>query len=287
MIDLHLHTTASDGLCTPQELVRRAWNVGIRVMAVTDHDTVGGLMEASEAACSLGMEFIAGIEVTAVHHGNDVHVLGYGLRTDSPDLHAILAEQRRKRALRAREIGAKLAKLGAAIDIEALVATEEGDVKALARPQIAAKLVAAGHVRSIAEAFERFLGEQCPAYVPHEGASPEEVVSVIVRNGGVASLAHPLKWGRDGRIPSLIEAGMTCLEVHCSWHDGAAQHHYLELARKHGLFPTGGSDYHGPGTRYADCLGSVTLPREEFRRFEAHLRDRTDSRELIKATPAE
>jgi len=279
LIDLHLHSSVSDGLYSPRELVRRAWNAGIRVMAVTDHDTMSGLGASSEAASMLGMKFITGVEVTAVHGGSDVHVLGYGLPADAPALNLMIAQQRHKRALRAREIAARLARLGAPIDVEALVASGgEGRGKAIARPQIAAQLVAAGHVSSIAEAFERFLGEQCPAYVPHQGASPAEVVSAIVASGGVASLAHPGKWNRDDLIPGLIGAGMSCLEVFCGWHDSLATEHYRTLARRYGLLATGGSDYHGPGTRHAELFGTISLPEPDFRRLETLLASRISCR---------
>src|SRR5688500_15475773 len=192
LIDLHMHTTSSDGKYPPEELVERAWNAGIRTMSVTDHDTLAGVAAAAAAAETRGMQLVPAIEITAVQRGKDVHILGYFVSESTPGLNELLAAQRQQRLNRAIEIAARLARLGAPIDADALVAsaTARGG-KSLARPQIAEMLIAAGHVSSIAEAFERYLGEDSPAYVPHSGASPAAVVELVARGGGAASLAHP------------------------------------------------------------------------------------------------
>jgi predicted metal-dependent phosphoesterase TrpH len=268
MIDLHLHTTASDGRCSPEDLVSRAWNAGIRVMSVTDHDTRAGEAAARAAAVDRGMEFISGIEITSVHAGKDVHVLGYNLPARVPDIDALVSGQRELRVGRAREIAQRLDRAGAPIDIDALVTSAaSASGKALARPQIAQSLIAAGHVSSVAEAFDRFLGEDSPAYVPHQGASPVTVVDLIRRSGGISSLAHPGQYKRDELIPSLVEAGLACIEAYHSSHDEATRNHYIALAATLGVALTGGSDYHGEGTRRAEFFGVVTLPREAFDRF--------------------
>ena len=155
--------------------------------------------------------------------------------------------------------------MGAPIDVDALLATAgERSGKAIARPQIAQALIAAGHVATIAEAFDRFLGETCAAYVPHTGASPAEVVRLIAAGGGIASLAHPGHLKQDDVIPELVEAGMAALEVYHSSHDEPATAHYLQIARRHSLAVTGGSDYHGEGVRRAEFFGVVHLPEDEF-----------------------
>jgi len=268
VIDLHLHTTASDGRCTPEELVTRAEAAGLTTIAVTDHDTMAALPEASAAAARAGLRFVPGIEITSVCKGRDAHVLGYFLKPDAPGLAQLIAEQRRRRVDRAREIGAGLARMGAPIDIEGLVASAGSRTgKAIARPQIAQALIAAGHVSSVAEAFDRFLGESCPAYVPHTGATPAEVVALVVSGGGTASLAHPGHLNKDEVIPDLVDAGLAALEAyHCS-HDADTTAHYLALARRLGLSVTGGSDYHGEGVRRAEFFGVVHLPPHEFSAF--------------------
>ena len=156
MIDLHMHTTASDGTCTPESLVEHVWQAGIRTMSVTDHDTMAGVAPATAAAAAYGMTVIPGIEITAVDGGRDVHVLAYFISADAPGLQELLTSQRRNRIERAREIADRLAALGAPIDVGSLVeAAAKGGGKALARPQIARALIEAGHVGSVAEAFDK------------------------------------------------------------------------------------------------------------------------------------
>jgi predicted metal-dependent phosphoesterase TrpH len=273
-VDLHLHTTASDGRCHPEELVHLAFAAGIRVMSVTDHDTRAGEPAARDAAAALGMEFISGIEITSVHEGKDVHVLAYGLPANVPPLDALLAEQRQRRVDRAREIAGRLARLNAPIDVDALVAAAASrSGKAIARPQIAERLVAAGHVSSIAEAFERFLDEKAPAYVPHQGVSPTDLIPLVQAWGGVPSLAHPGQLKKDHLIAGFVDAGLPCLEAYHSSHDEPTQQHYLELARQLGLGVTGGSDFHGKGTRRSEFFGVVGLPPAELERLKAMLAD--------------
>jgi predicted metal-dependent phosphoesterase TrpH len=272
VVDLHLHTTASDGRCTPDELVDLAFAAGIRVMSVTDHDTRAGESDARRAAEALGMDFLSGIEITSVHGGKDVHVLAYGLPSNVPALDDVLAAQRERRTSRAREIAARLARLNVPIDVDALVASARNrSGKALARPQIAEQLVIAGHVSSIAEAFDRYLDERAPAYVPHEGITPAEVVELVSVSGGVASLAHPGQLKKDDVIAEMVDAGLPCIEAYHSSHDAQTQAHYLELARRFGLAVTGGSDFHGHGTRRAEFFGVVGLPPAELERLKTIL----------------
>jgi predicted metal-dependent phosphoesterase TrpH len=260
-----MHTTASDGRHAPEELVERAWNVGIRTMSVTDHDTFAGCGAAAREAERRGMTMIPGIEITSIHAGRDVHVLAYFVSDATLGLQTLLIVQRQRRLDRALEISDRLARLGVAIDAEALVnAAIAPGGKSLARPQIAQALVTAGHVASIAEAFDKYLGEASPAYVPHFGASPAEVVELVSRSGGLASLAHPGYRQRDEIIPQLVEAGLSALEAYHSSHDSQMQAHYLRLARKYGVGVSGGSDYHGEGTRRAEFFGVTRLPQEHF-----------------------
>jgi predicted metal-dependent phosphoesterase TrpH len=265
---LHAHTTASDGRSTPAELIRRAVEVGITTLGVTDHDTIAALDEAAREAHAAGIGFVPGIEITSVCKGKDAHVLAYFLDALTPELTTLMVDQRRRRAERAREIGARLARMGAPIDVDALLAANgERSGKAIARPQIAQALIRAGHVKDVPEAFERFLGESCGAYVPHTGASPEEVVALIVAAGGIASLAHPGHLNKDDAIPAMIDAGMAAIEAYHSSHDEAATAHYVAMARQQRLAITGGSDYHGEGVRRAEFFGVTRLPEAEFQRF--------------------
>jgi hypothetical protein len=265
VIDLHLHTTASDGTCTPASLVERAWDAGIRTMSVTDHDTMAGVAPAIAAAASYDMTVIPGIEITSVDGGRDVHVLAYFLSEDAPGLQDLLVSQRNNRIERAGQIADRLAALGAPVDVAALVdGAKKGGGKALARPQIARALIAAGHVSTVAEAFERYLSETSPAYVPHRGASPADVVRLVTAAGGLASLAHPGYTKKDEIVPALVAAGLGAIEVYHSSHDAADQTRYLALADQHGVGVTGGSDFHGEGTRRSECFGVTHLPADRF-----------------------
>lgn len=276
LIDLHLHTTASDGQSRPDELVDQAWAAGIRTMSVTDHDTRGGLGLAAERANEIGMEFISGIEITSVHMGKDVHVLAYNLPADALLIDQLVDAQRLARVSRAREIADRLAGLGAPIDMEALLTSAANSAgKAIARPQIAQLLIAAGHVMSVSEAFERYLSEGAPAYVPHDGAAPQEVVARVARCGGVSCLAHPGQFQRDDLIPSLVDAGLDGLEAYHSSHDAVVQVHYREMALAFGLVVSGGSDFHGIGTRRSEFFGVTNLPRVDYLRFRERLSERT------------
>ena len=262
MIDLHLHTTASDGTCTPAELVDRVRAAGIRTFAVADHDTVASVGEARRLGAEAGLECVSGIEITAVYNGKDVHVLGYYVDERSPTLLAFLEGSRADRLRRARIMCEKLAELGAPIDFDDLVARTGGpnSGKAIARPVVARALLEAGHVNTVQEAFDRFLADGQPAYSPLIGASPAEVLQIIGDAGGVASLAHPGPLGKDELIESLARAGLAALECFHSEHDAATTKRYLAEARRLGLGVTGGSDYHGPGTRRAERFGSIALP---------------------------
>jgi 3',5'-nucleoside bisphosphate phosphatase len=272
VIDLHMHTTASDGTFTPEELVERVHHAGIRTMSVTDHDTMAAVERATRAAQAYGITVLPGIEITAVHGGKDVHVLAYFLPESAPGLQELLTTQRNNRVERAGEIARRLAALGAPIDMAPLIegAARTGG-KALARPQIARALIEAGHVATVAEAFERFLSEDGPAYVPHRGASPADVVQLIRAGGGLASMAHPGYTKKDAIIPELVEAGLDAIEAFHSSHDSAAEARYVQLADELGVAVTGGSDYHGEGTRRAEFFGVTQLPVERFDAFVARL----------------
>ena len=275
MIDLHTHTTASDGALAPRALVERAYRLGIRTLSVTDHDTVAGVSEAAAEATARGVEFLPGIEITAVHDRRDVHMLAYFLDPEPAGLTAFLKRQRQDRSRRAREMSARLAALGAPIDIEDLIAGAEAAGTAVARPTVARALLDAGHVTSLQQAFDRWLADGRAAYVPRIGATPADVVRLVRQAGGVAGLAHPGLLRRDELIPDLAVAGLGAIEVYHSDHDAGAQARYLRLAERYDLAVSGGSDFHGDDHPRARCFGRVGLPRERFmplfqRVLEAH-----------------
>jgi predicted metal-dependent phosphoesterase TrpH len=264
VIDLHTHTTASDGCCTPAELVARAAAGGVTVLGLTDHDTVAACEETAAACGRAGIEFVRGIEITAVAEGIDVHVLGYFIDVRSRALAEFLSAQRRQRIDRVRRIVARLAEHGIALDGDAIVAPALADPsRSAGRPWVARALVAAGHAADTDEAFGRWLAHGRPAFVPRIGARPEEVFERVHEAGGVASLAHPVLVGHDEWIPSFAAAGMDALEAYHCDHDAHATKHYLELAGRHHLAVTGGSDYHGDAT-HCPSPGSVSLPQQAY-----------------------
>ena len=270
MIDLHLHTTASDGLFEPVALVDLAWRAGIRTMSVTDHDTIAGLQEAESAAAASGIAFVSGIEITAVHEGHDVHVLGYFIDRDDAALAGFLERQRADRVRRVEQMADKLAVMGKPVDRQALLAPRRNG-KSLGRPMVAKALVQAGHVTDTRQAFDQLIGAGKPAFIPRCGASPAEVIGIINRAGGVASLAHPGLLKRDELIPAMIDAGLTAVEAFHSEHDAATTQRYLALAERHGILVSGGSDYHGDKERRKAAFGTVGLPRERFDRLKARV----------------
>jgi len=267
LIDLHLHTTASDGRSSPHDLVQEAAAAGLTAIAVTDHDTTNALAAVKAAAAAVGIAWVPGIEITAVYLGRDVHVLGYFIDAANGELARFLENQREDRRRRLFEMADALDRIGAPIDREAIETANTDSARAPGRPLLADLLVRAGHVRTISEAFERFLGTARPAFVSRRGAAPADVVALIGRAGGMASLAHPGKVHVDHLIPELARSGLPAIEVYHPDHDRASTARYRELAREHGLLVTGGSDYHGPGSGREAALGHVTLPSREYERL--------------------
>lgn len=257
MIDLHTHTNASDGAHAPAELVSLAKAAGITVLGLTDHDTVDGLADAASAAAAAGLAFVPGIEITAVWEEREVHVLAYFIDGRSTRLAAFLREARADRERRARIIGGRLAALGVPVDIERLIAAARG--RPVQRPAIAQALLDAGHVADRQDAFERYLADDRPAFVPRASATPSEVAALISAEGGIVSLAHPGVTGCDAIIPALAAAGFAALEAAHTDHPPDVEARYRATARAHGLGVTGGSDFHGIGTHHPD-LGTVGLP---------------------------
>jgi 3',5'-nucleoside bisphosphate phosphatase len=272
LIDLHLHTTASDGTLAPRDLVARAAKARLSTIAVTDHDTIAGIKEARTAADTLGITLVSGIEITAVESGVDVHVLGYFFDPESASLGAFLSAQRLDRLRRLRDMCDKLSAMGCRVDAEALIDhTSSGLERSVGRPAIADALVRAGHARDRTDAFDRLIGRNGPAYVPREGVPVSDVVQIIVAAGGVASLAHPVLSGIDSLIPSLAARGLGALEVRHADHSPDVEHHYRAIASRLGLAVSGGSDFHGDDTSNGAALGQVTLSREDFESLSSRI----------------
>jgi 3',5'-nucleoside bisphosphate phosphatase len=275
VIDLHTHTTASDGRCTPAELVARASAAGVTILSVTDHDTVAGCEAVAAACASARIRFVAGIEITAVCEEADVHMLGYFVDASSPALGAFLSDQRHQRIDRIRRMIAKLAVFGIHLNADAIVQPAIDDPsRSVGRPWIARALVSGGYVKSTNDAFGIWLSRGRPAFVARESAPPERVIERIHEAGGLASLAHPGLVKRDDWIPAFAAAGLDALEVYHIDHDQAATKHYRAIAERLNLAVSGGSDFHGDESHGSPSPGTVTLPREDYDRLAALARRR-------------
>jgi 3',5'-nucleoside bisphosphate phosphatase len=270
VIDLHVHTTASDGLLAPAALVARAAAAGISILSVTDHDTVAGLDEAGGEAARLGVRLVTGIEITAAEGASDVHLLGYFFDPADARLLTFLDGQRRERVRRVAAIADRLADLGCAIDREPLLASAAAcHGRSIGRPHIADALVAAGHARDRSDAFDRLLGRGRPAFLPRSGAPPEAVIDLVARAGGIVPLAHPALLQLDSIIPRLAGAGLAAIEVRHAEHDAKAERQYREIANQYGLAVSGGSDFHADEDGRPPSLGAVTLPADDFAALES------------------
>jgi predicted metal-dependent phosphoesterase TrpH len=273
VIDLHLHTTASDGVCKPSELVKMAWRAGISTMSVTDHDTVAAVAEIAALTLEMGMRFVPGIEITAVHDGRDVHMLGYFIDPQNAPLAVLLERQRADRVRRLTEMVDRLEELGKPVDRGRVLAKKEGG-GSLGRPLVARALVRAGHAADMRHAFDELIGEGKPAFVARVGPAPSEVIAIVAAAGGVTSLAHPGLLKRDDLIPVFVDAGLPALEAFHSDHDQETTTHYLALAERFGLAVSGGSDYHGEPVRRRCAFGRIGLPPEHFERLSARAKKR-------------
>jgi predicted metal-dependent phosphoesterase TrpH len=275
MIDLHTHTTASDGRCSPADLVARAAAAGVTVLSVTDHDTVEACEAAGRACAAVGMGFVTGIEITAVRDEVDVHVLGYFLDSRSPGLRVFLAEQRQRRIDRVARMIARLDQLGLRLDSDAILRPAiDQPGTSIGRPALARALVTAGYVSDTNEAFAQWLSRGRPGFVVREGAPIEQVISQIHGAGGVASLAHPGLLRRDPWIADLASCGLDAIEVYHTRHDETLTDHYRCMAQRLELGVSGGSDYHADESHGAVHPGSVSLPADAF----DQLRERATSR---------
>ncbi|RME74471.1 MAG: PHP domain-containing protein [Planctomycetota bacterium] len=269
MIDLHVHTTASDGLHAPREVVALAARAGADVIAITDHDTAAGARalglgtSGARSRTIDGVEVVAGIEVTASAQQLEVHVLGYFIDASDPSVLRFESERAARRRARLERMVRQLAAAGFPIAIEE-VFEQTGGEGAPGRPHVARALVARGHVRSTREAFERLLLPGCPGYVAYERPSVREAASLITGAGGVAVLAHPGLDRLVDRIEQLVGEGLCGIEVRHSAHDPDVTEAFDRLAQARGWLRTGGSDFHGLAVEEGGAIGSVPCPRGWF-----------------------
>jgi 3',5'-nucleoside bisphosphate phosphatase len=242
VLELHCHTTYSDGRLTPTELVREASLAGVKALAITDHDTLGGWDEALTAATAYNLEIVPGVELSTVYNQRSLHIIGF--YPQKKLLEKPLKERLAGRKRRASQMVANLAEMGYKLDLPQL----EGNM-ALGRPHIAHEMVKAGYVDSSQEAFARFIGEDKPAYVHYEKFSVIEGIELLRTCHGISVWAHPYLF-RGGTVekilPELVDAGLMGIEVYHPECSSSQRQQLLEYCQHYGLLATGGTDYHGP-----------------------------------------
>jgi predicted metal-dependent phosphoesterase TrpH len=261
-IDLHIHSTASDGEFTPSEVVHFALEQGLAVIALTDHDTLSGVAEAQQAANGTDLEVIAGVEINSEGDWGDLHFLGYYVDPENDFLRGRLQAMRDARIGRARRMIERLRDMGMALEWDQVQALAGGDT--IGRPHLARALIEQGYVETVREAFDRFIGNDGPAYVPRLRLTPPEVILAIRTAGGIPVIAHPVHSGAAAvrRIPEFVGYGLRGIEVYYPHHSPEDVEMLLGLCREHGLLATGGSDFHGPSVREGVALGLIDVPWE-------------------------
>jgi predicted metal-dependent phosphoesterase TrpH len=267
-VDLHTHSTASDGVYSPGELLHRARDAGLRLLALTDHDSTEGVEEATQVARTLGMEFIPGVEINTDGSGSEVHMLGYFLEYRRPEFQNVLQVLRDARVHRGERMVERLNEQGIHITWERVRQIAHG---AVGRPHIAQALLEAGYVQSIPEAFEKYVCTGCPAYVARYKLTVEDAIHLIVSANGLPVMAHPAELLRSGILrnwlPVLCEAGMVGLETYYGQYSADIEHELKALADEYHLIPTGGSDFHGPGI-HPTPLGGRYVPYKSVERLK-------------------
>lgn len=260
-LDLHVHTNASDGAWTPTEVVKGAAAGGLDVIAISDHDTTGGVAEARAAARDQQIQVVAALEVSSTWQGKEIHVLGYFVDPDDPALEEHRVYARTRRQARMEEMVDRLVARGTEVTLEEVIEAAGPDADALARPHLARALVERGHVGSVGEAFNRLIGDDHPAFVATQLMDPVEAVALIHGVGGVAVWAHPPLDLLDALLPEMERGGLDGLEVYRASNKRNAVVRLEAACRARGLMPSGGSDWHTPDSGYA--LGDFHVTAQE------------------------
>jgi hypothetical protein len=256
--DLHLHTTFSDGALTPQELVKKAHDAGLKAIAITDHDHVGALEEAVEWGKTYGIEVISGLELSVTFGEKDVHVLAYFFDPTNKNLLEYLEVFRRERLRRAEKIVEKLNRINIPITLDAVL--EQAGEGSVGRPHIANALVEGGLTGSYHEAFIKYIGTNGPAYEKKFQVSPEEAIRLISSSGGLSFLAHPGNYTTEAELLELIKKGLDGIEVVHPAHNEVRQGYYRAVVNQYFLLESGGSDYHGGKKNDEYAFGAFVVP---------------------------
>lgn len=256
-VDMHMHTTCSDGALSPKDLVRKSKQVGLAAISITDHDNFAAIQTAKPLAEELGVELIAGVEVSTAHQERDVHILGYFVKTEDSPLSDYLAHCRKQRLARTERMVDRLNKQGIKIRVEHVLEKAIGG--SVGRPHIAAVLQETGYVQNYNEAFAKYIGTNCPAYEKSVETKPAEVISLINEAGGLSFLAHPGRQVSDDTVRHLIDSGLDGLEIVHPSHDAHHQEYYRSIANEYFLLMSGGSDYHGVKPQDEENFGKIHI----------------------------
>ncbi|MBD3390867.1 MAG: PHP domain-containing protein [Chitinivibrionales bacterium] len=255
-VDLHIHSTYSDGTCPVREIVELAFEKNLRTISITDHDCIDSYPFARELGNGVGLEVIPGVELSSEIGGVDIHILGYFVDIQNRALNDKLREMKEARYHRAKKIVANLN--GQGIDLRFETVLRIAGEGAIGRPHIAAAMLREELIYSFREAFEKYIGYDSPSYVEKKTITPHEVFQLILDAGGLPVLAHPGVTGVDERIPGFIREGLAGIEVYHSEHSAAIRKHYLRYCQKHDLAMTGGSDFHS-ATQIKGVLGTPRI----------------------------
>lgn len=269
-IDLHAHTTVSDGSLAPEALVAEAVRRGLSVLAITDHDQVRGVELCRAAAQGKNLEIVAGVEVSSALEDSTLHILGLFVDPKHAGFQNYLQQLFEERKQRAAKIIAKLQAIGMGVSLDEVL--QEGKGAAVGRNHVAKLLLSKGLVGSRKEAFDRYLRKGCPAYVPYERAEPREAIDWIAKAGGRSFLAHPILVRDQNLLPKLVEWGLSGLEVIHPEHSPSDIQRYGKFCDERNLLKSGGSDYHGPNMERKGDLGRMNVPHEYLDRIKVSLR---------------
>jgi predicted metal-dependent phosphoesterase TrpH len=266
-IDLHIHSTASDGSYSPEEVVRKSAALGLTIIALADHDSTNGIAPAQAAALDFpGLTVVPAVEINTDIDSGEAHVLGYFIDYKNGELQAELARLRNSRHERAQKMLAKLAKLG--VNIEWQRVQELAGDGSIGRPHLAKAMLEKGYIASFPEAFEKYIGRHGPAYVERAKISPAEAVALILKSNGLPVLAHPLTVNDpESLILELKAAGLAGIEAYYSSYTAEETNRLVSLARQHDLITTAGTDFHGLGSAGEAMIGEVEVPEEVAERI--------------------
>lgn len=269
--DLHCHTTFSDGTMTPSELLHHAKEIGLSGIVITDHDTIEAYHEAPALAKKLGLLLGSGVEFSCMYRAMSVHVLGYDFDLNSPEILQLCRRHQERRRLRNKAILEKLSRLGMRIEEEELTALGAKGERTVGRPHIAQLMIQKGYVPSIKDAFNRFLGDGKPCYVPGEGITVEETIDILHQGGGKAFIAHPHLLEHARRIKELLKLPFDGIECYYAKFPADQQARWVQVARERGWLISGGSDFHGTVKDYIQ-LGCSWVDEETFYKIFQHLK---------------